>query len=192
MSHTSPTPPPSSSSASSSPLANPPISSSDGGTGGGCAPSLPAVRKIASSLAPACDACSRKKIRCDGAQPSCSNCKRSGIACTHTRVPRKRGPKPGNVSTLESRLRQMEMAIEEARSKSSHLLARSSLDSATKFALHDEPRQLPELDARVGSRRQPLGRRGRSRSVDGPVAVYEQGSSFFHRPATAISSHRQI
>ncbi|KAJ4264256.1 hypothetical protein NW762_005450 [Fusarium torreyae] len=40
----------------------------------------------------ACDACKRRKVKCDSTQP-CGTCRVSNISCRYTTVPRKRGPK---------------------------------------------------------------------------------------------------
>ncbi|ODV83738.1 hypothetical protein CANARDRAFT_184317, partial [[Candida] arabinofermentans NRRL YB-2248] len=56
-----------------------------------------------SKVSRACDACRRKKIRCDASlnmsnsqvTKLCTNCERGGDICTFTRVPLKRGPTKG-------------------------------------------------------------------------------------------------
>ncbi|KAH7303604.1 hypothetical protein B0I35DRAFT_364641 [Stachybotrys elegans] len=40
----------------------------------------------------ACDACHRRKVKCDGANP-CRNCSSAQLPCTYYVIPRKRGPK---------------------------------------------------------------------------------------------------
>ncbi|KAJ4218916.1 hypothetical protein NW759_008069 [Fusarium solani] len=47
----------------------------------------------------ACDACKRRKIKCDGALPSCAFCRISALQCTFEIAPKKRGRKPANNST---------------------------------------------------------------------------------------------
>ncbi|KAI9364873.1 fungal-specific transcription factor domain-containing protein [Zopfochytrium polystomum] len=78
----------------------------------------PAVRKP-SSVIPACDACNRKKVKCDNASPGWDS-------CTHARIQKKRGPRPGYISALETRLRTMENALELARSASTPSLSSSA------------------------------------------------------------------
>ncbi|KAJ7175433.1 hypothetical protein C8R46DRAFT_1078899, partial [Mycena filopes] len=48
----------------------------------------------------ACDACSRRKIRCDGPNPpsGCSNCQAFSSPCTYIRHSVKRGPVYGTQS----------------------------------------------------------------------------------------------
>ncbi|KAJ3325060.1 hypothetical protein HDU76_013254, partial [Blyttiomyces sp. JEL0837] len=59
----------------------------------------------------ACDACNRKKIKCDGQKPSCSHCSRSSLVCTYSRGARKRGPRAGYIESLENRLKEMEALL---------------------------------------------------------------------------------
>ncbi|RKO87638.1 hypothetical protein BDK51DRAFT_12186, partial [Blyttiomyces helicus] len=56
----------------------------------------------------ACDACNKKKIKCDGLKPTCSNCTRSLSTCTYSRSAKKRGPRAGYIESLENRLKEME------------------------------------------------------------------------------------
>lgn len=46
-------------------------------------------------IAKACDACRRKKIRCDGKQPRCSHCENYKTECVFTHVEKKRQPPKG-------------------------------------------------------------------------------------------------
>ncbi|CAI6069065.1 unnamed protein product [Clonostachys chloroleuca] len=48
----------------------------------------------------ACDACRRRKVKCDGAD-FCATCRISGIDCQRTTVPRKRGRRPTKKPTNE-------------------------------------------------------------------------------------------
>ncbi|RTE72158.1 hypothetical protein BHE90_013437 [Fusarium euwallaceae] len=55
----------------------------------------------------ACDACKRRKVKCNGTQP-CGTCCVSNIACQYTIVPRKRGPKVARLpESIEHPSRQM-------------------------------------------------------------------------------------
>ncbi|TPX33152.1 hypothetical protein SeMB42_g07511 [Synchytrium endobioticum] len=59
----------------------------------------------------ACDACNKKKVKCDGAKPVCSNCARSSLVCTYSRGAKKRGPRAGYIESLENRLKEMEALL---------------------------------------------------------------------------------
>ncbi|KAJ3091795.1 hypothetical protein HK102_013386 [Quaeritorhiza haematococci] len=60
----------------------------------------------------ACDACNKKKVKCDGEKPACSNCVRASIPCSYFRGAKKRGPRPGYIESLENRLKEMEAVLE--------------------------------------------------------------------------------
>ncbi|KAF0543817.1 nucleus protein [Gigaspora margarita] len=67
-------------------------------------------------VARACDACRRKKVRCDGVQPgsdppSCTNCKVYKQECSFIDAPKKRGPPKGYIEALETRLQRMESVL---------------------------------------------------------------------------------
>ncbi|KAI9030449.1 hypothetical protein DFJ74DRAFT_598840, partial [Hyaloraphidium curvatum] len=55
----------------------------------------------------ACDACHRKKIKCDGAAP-CGHCVHAKAECAYTPSTKKRGPRVGYIESLEKRLSMME------------------------------------------------------------------------------------
>ena len=52
----------------------------------------------------ACDACHRRKVKCDGINP-CRNCSASQLSCTYNAVPQKKGPK-GSRAKVISELRE--------------------------------------------------------------------------------------
>ncbi|KAI9886744.1 MAG: hypothetical protein M1823_001453 [Watsoniomyces obsoletus] len=52
----------------------------------------------------ACDACHRRKVKCDGRKP-CQNCRHSTLICTFNAIPQKKGPK-GHRARVISELRQ--------------------------------------------------------------------------------------
>jgi hypothetical protein len=59
------------------------------------------------SVAPvkrACDACHRRKVKCDGVNP-CRNCAVAQLSCTYNAVPQKKGPK-GSRAKVISELRE--------------------------------------------------------------------------------------
>lgn len=65
-----------------------------------------------SKISRACDACRRKKVRCDGEFSTsdsrvlkpCTNCEKNHSECAFLRVPMKRGPLKGYIRDLEERL----------------------------------------------------------------------------------------
>lgn len=61
----------------------------------------------------ACDACRRKKIKCDTSGPgnTCKNCKYSKVECTFNDSAKKRGPPKGYIEVLENRLKRMERIL---------------------------------------------------------------------------------
>ena len=52
----------------------------------------------------ACDACHRRKVKCDGVSP-CRNCATAQLSCTYNAVPQKKGPK-GSRAKVISELRE--------------------------------------------------------------------------------------
>ncbi|RDW83432.1 hypothetical protein BP5796_04923 [Coleophoma crateriformis] len=52
----------------------------------------------------ACDACHRRKVKCDGINP-CRNCSSAQLACTYHAIPQKKGPK-GSRAKVISELRE--------------------------------------------------------------------------------------
>jgi len=55
----------------------------------------------------ACDACHKKKIKCNGNNP-CKNCEDSKIPCVFSPRTKKRGPRAGYIGIMEKKLRSME------------------------------------------------------------------------------------
>lgn len=49
----------------------------------------------------ACDACHRRKVRCDGVNP-CRNCTSTILTCTYNAVPQKKGPKGSRAKVISS------------------------------------------------------------------------------------------
>ncbi|KAJ3178040.1 hypothetical protein HDU87_003818 [Geranomyces variabilis] len=62
----------------------------------------------------ACDACNRKKIKCNGSKPQCANCLQTNSTCTYARTGKKRGPRAGYIESLENRLKEMEALLKPA------------------------------------------------------------------------------
>lgn len=61
----------------------------------------------------ACDACHRRKVKCDGTNP-CRNCGTAQLGCTYNAVPQKKGPKGSRakvISELRENQRQTSLAV---------------------------------------------------------------------------------
>ena len=52
-----------------------------------------------STVRRACDACHRRKIKCDGKKP-CRNCRQASLICTFNAVPQRKGPKGSRARVL--------------------------------------------------------------------------------------------
>ncbi|KAK0217367.1 fungal-specific transcription factor domain-containing protein [Armillaria nabsnona] len=64
----------------------------------------------------ACDACRRKKIKCDSRNMpgnQCSNCRAFNSPCTHDEPAKKRGPKSNYVTRLEKRVLKLEEILKQ-------------------------------------------------------------------------------
>jgi len=59
---------------------------------------------MSSSVKRACDACHRRKVKCDGVNP-CRNCSSAQLSCTYHAIPQKKGPK-GSRAKVISELRE--------------------------------------------------------------------------------------
>lgn len=57
-----------------------------------------------SSVRRACDACHRRKVRCDGKRP-CRHCAQASLICTFNAIPKKKGPK-GNQARVITEIRE--------------------------------------------------------------------------------------
>jgi hypothetical protein len=58
----------------------------------------------------ACEACRKKRIKCDGNSP-CDACIKSEVPCIKSRQAGKRGPKAGYIEKLESRIKLLESLL---------------------------------------------------------------------------------
>lgn len=66
------------------------------------------------SIRRACDACRRRKVKCDGRKP-CRHCGQASLICTFMAVPKKKGPK-GNQARVLSEIREAQLQeVSEAR-----------------------------------------------------------------------------
>ncbi|KAL7622902.1 hypothetical protein AAE478_006581 [Parahypoxylon ruwenzoriense] len=61
----------------------------------------------------ACEACRRRKLRCDRGQPQCSSCRASGSVCQVQTTRRPGGPKRGYLKTLQARISALEGSVLE-------------------------------------------------------------------------------
>ncbi|RUS25023.1 hypothetical protein BC938DRAFT_472736, partial [Jimgerdemannia flammicorona] len=61
----------------------------------------------------ACDACRRRKVKCDAIQPCCTNCQAAHVECIYSGAGAKRGPPKGYVAVIEDRLHSIETLLGE-------------------------------------------------------------------------------
>ncbi|KAI5861146.1 hypothetical protein GGS23DRAFT_612110 [Durotheca rogersii] len=61
----------------------------------------------------ACEACRRRKLRCDRGQPQCSACKAAGAVCQVQASRRPGGPRRGYLKTLQARISALEGSVLE-------------------------------------------------------------------------------
>jgi hypothetical protein len=66
--------------------------------------STSAAAPVPTSVKRACDACHRRKVKCDGVTP-CRNCSSATLSCTYNAIPQKKGPK-GSRAKVISELRE--------------------------------------------------------------------------------------
>ncbi|KAL8924681.1 MAG: hypothetical protein Q9172_002583 [Xanthocarpia lactea] len=68
---------------------------------------------MATATKRACDACHRRKVRCNG-QQSCANCSQAGLTCSYDTIPQKKGPKGSRAKVIS------ELRLKEDRKKADH------------------------------------------------------------------------
>lgn len=56
---------------------------------------------MTSAVKRACDACHRRKVKCDGINP-CRNCNTASLNCTYNAVPQKKGPKGSRAKVISA------------------------------------------------------------------------------------------
>lgn len=66
--------------------------------------STPSSSTAPTTVKRACDACHRRKVKCDGVNP-CRNCSSAQLSCTYHAIPQKKGPK-GSRAKVISELRE--------------------------------------------------------------------------------------
>lgn len=74
---------------------------------------------MSSAVKRACDACHRRKVKCDGVNP-CRNCSSAQLSCTYNAIPQKKGPK-GSRAKVISELRETQRQTSLAAKVSSRL-----------------------------------------------------------------------
>ncbi|ETS77124.1 hypothetical protein PFICI_10998 [Pestalotiopsis fici W106-1] len=74
---------------------------------------------MSSAVKRACDACHRRKVKCDGCNP-CRNCGSASLGCTYNAIPQKKGPK-GSRAKVISELRETQRATSLAAKVQSRL-----------------------------------------------------------------------
>ncbi|KAI9880714.1 MAG: hypothetical protein M1830_000997 [Pleopsidium flavum] len=58
----------------------------------------------------ACDACHRRKVRCNGVHP-CRNCSQAALVCTYNAIPQKKGPKGSRAKVISELRKHSELAL---------------------------------------------------------------------------------
>ncbi|KAF8894868.1 hypothetical protein CPB85DRAFT_221500 [Mucidula mucida] len=100
-----------------------------------------------------CDACRRKKVKCDSLTApdgQCKNCRQSGIPCSHDTPPQKRGKKDlaTHVTTLRERVKELEESLAQAHARIRDLdsLASSPSSGGVAPSSQDTTEQPPATD----------------------------------------------
>lgn len=75
---------------------------------------------MSTSVKRACDACHRRKVKCDGINP-CRNCSTAQLSCTYHAIPQKKGPK-GSRAKVISELRETQRHHSSLSSKTANRL----------------------------------------------------------------------
>lgn len=97
----------------------------------------------------ACDACRRKKIRCDGAQAgkrniTCSNCLEQKVECTYVEAAKRRGPPPGYIEALEWKVQKFEDLLARVKPEINLLQVVGPSITRESFDLNDFTQSLSE------------------------------------------------
>ena len=78
---------------------------------------------IAHRISKACEACRRRKRKCDGVLPHCTSCQRVGGECRYPVQTRRRGPQAGMVQKLREQVSALESELHRERSRNSSAAA---------------------------------------------------------------------
>ena len=74
-------------------------------------------------ISKACEACRRRKRKCDGLLPQCTSCLRVGGLCQYPLQTRRRGPQAGMVQKLRAQVSALELELHRERSRNSSAAA---------------------------------------------------------------------
>ena len=74
-------------------------------------------------ISKACEACRRRKRKCDGALPQCVSCIKVGSSCHYPQQTRRRGPQAGMVQALRAQVNALESELHKERSRNSSVAA---------------------------------------------------------------------
>ncbi|CAM1502692.1 Fc.00g074680.m01.CDS01 [Cosmosporella sp. VM-42] len=130
----------------------------------GLTSSVTQMGNMSQAVKRACDACHRRKVKCDGLNP-CRNCAAATLGCTYNAIPQKKGPKGSRakvISELRENQRQTSLYakvqnrlnnIQEAPSANwlptSGLLTAEVVKQCAGFYFENLYPQLPILDTRL-------------------------------------------
>ncbi|KAL1922457.1 uncharacterized protein VTP21DRAFT_9996 [Calcarisporiella thermophila] len=77
-----------------------------------------------SRISRACDACRRRKIRCNGGnEKKCSNCHLYGLECVFTPTTKRRNPSKGHLDALEDRIKRMESILTKQQGNTTSMIS---------------------------------------------------------------------
>ncbi|CAP72982.1 uncharacterized protein PODANS_2_4060 [Podospora anserina S mat+] len=102
----------------------------------------------------ACDACHRRKVKCDGINP-CRHCSASQLACTYNAIPQKKGPKGSRakvINELKENQRQTSLSSKQNPSNSPslaptpRLLTKEMINACVEFFFANLYPTMPILD----------------------------------------------
>lgn len=104
----------------------------------------------------ACDACHRRKVKCDGIKP-CRNCSASQLGCTYNAIPQKKGPKGSRakvINELKETQRQTTLSgklqngppISQSLAPTPRLLTKETINACVEFFFAHLYPTMPILD----------------------------------------------
>ncbi|KAM0354303.1 hypothetical protein ACHAPU_001347 [Fusarium lateritium] len=95
---------------------------------------------MTSAVKRACDACHRRKVKCDGNQ-QCRNCENANLNCTYNAIPQKKGPK-GSRAKVISELRENQRATSLSALVHSKLVLHTGPSPGSDTSLNPTPNML--------------------------------------------------
>ncbi|EJU03922.1 hypothetical protein DACRYDRAFT_21316 [Dacryopinax primogenitus] len=143
----------------------------------------------------ACDACHRRKIKCNGEEEGphpCSYCRKNGYECTYNHQPNKWPPSKAYVDGLEHRVGELERRVEYlkrelVRARSRPTYSTSSPESSVSGEILDKEQEAKEEDPETQAALEPLaqeyedlmlGNAAGSPISQEPRMYHEKGSHF--------------